>query len=79
MKKIIIMSFVMAFFSMMIFVRCAGKNIKQIKTKNEESCMEVVYLKKADFCAKVADFEKNPNEWEYLGDKPALIDFYADW
>ena len=79
MKKIIIMSFVMAFFSMMIFVRCAGKNSKQIKTKNEESGMEVVYLTKADFLAKVADFEKNPNEWEYLGDKPALIDFYADW
>ena len=21
----------------------------------------------------------NPTEWKYLGDKPALVDFYADW
>ena len=28
---------------------------------------------------KVADYEKNPEEWKYLGDKPALIDFYASW
>ncbi len=28
---------------------------------------------------KVADFEKNSEEWVYLGDKPAIIDFYADW
>ncbi len=38
-----------------------------------------IYLTKADFLAKVMDFEKNPEEWKYLGDKPALIDFYADW
>jgi len=38
-----------------------------------------VYLTKADFLTKVADYEKNPNEWKYLGDKPAIIDFYADW
>ncbi len=28
---------------------------------------------------KVADFEKNSEEWVYLGDQPAIIDFYADW
>ena len=28
---------------------------------------------------KVADYETNPTEWKYLGDKPALIDFYASW
>ena len=28
---------------------------------------------------KVADFEKSPSQWKYLGDKPAIIDFYADW
>jgi len=25
------------------------------------------------------DYEKNPEEWIYLGDKPAIIDFYASW
>ena len=29
------------------------------------------------FLSKIADY-KNP-EWKYLGDKPAIIDFYADW
>lgn len=27
---------------------------------------------------KVFNYEKN-KEWKYEGDKPALIDFYADW
>ena len=25
------------------------------------------------------NYEKNKTEWVYEGDKPALIDFYADW
>ena len=29
------------------------------------------------FIKNVADFN-NP-EWKYLGDKPAIVDFYADW
>ena len=29
------------------------------------------------FIKKVADF--NQAEWKYLGDKPAIVDFYADW
>jgi thioredoxin len=38
-----------------------------------------VMLTKADFLTKVFNYERNPNEWVYEGDKPALIDFYADW
>lgn len=30
------------------------------------------------FKQKVFDFEKN-KEWKFEGDKPCLIDFYADW
>jgi len=30
------------------------------------------------FKTKVFDFEKN-KEWVFEGDKPCLIDFYADW
>lgn len=41
--------------------------------------MKAINLTKADFLAKVANYEENPSEWNYLGDKPALIDFYADW
>lgn len=38
-----------------------------------------VMLTKADFLTKVFNYEKNPKEWVYEGDKPCLIDFYADW
>jgi thioredoxin len=31
------------------------------------------------FKQKVWDYEASPNEIKYLGDKPCLIDFYADW
>ncbi len=30
------------------------------------------------FKQKVFDFENN-KEWNFVGDKPAIIDFYADW
>lgn len=36
-------------------------------------------LNKAQFIEKIWDFTKSPNEWKYLGNKPAIIDFYADW
>ncbi|MCI1731445.1 MAG: thioredoxin [Prevotella sp.] len=41
--------------------------------------MKATQLTKAEFLKKVADFENNPTEWKYLGDKPAIIDFYATW
>ena len=36
-------------------------------------------LNKAMFVQKVWDYTKSPNDWKYLGTKPAIIDFYADW
>lgn len=36
-----------------------------------------VELDAKSFKELVADY--NANEWKYLGDKPAVIDFYADW
>lgn len=41
--------------------------------------MSVVHLTKADFLTRVANYEANPNEWKFLGERPALIDFYATW
>lgn len=35
-------------------------------------------LTKAEFLTKVFDYE-NKKDWDYQGDVPALIDFYADW
>ncbi|MBL7112656.1 MAG: thiol reductase thioredoxin [Bacteroidales bacterium] len=38
-----------------------------------------VHLTKEDFLKKVMDYEKNTEKWVFEGDKPCLIDFYADW
>ena len=40
---------------------------------------KTVKITKEDFLKKVMDYEANPEEWIYKGDKPCLIDFYADW
>jgi thioredoxin len=40
---------------------------------------DVVVLNKADFLAKVFNYEKNADRWVYEGDRPCIVDFYADW
>ncbi len=49
------------------------------KTEKKEGKMKTIHLTKIDFLKKVTNYEANPNEWKYLVDKPALIDFYAAW
>ena len=44
-----------------------------------EGSGEVIVLNKADFLAKVYNFEKSPDKWVFNGTKPCIIDFYADW
>ena len=41
--------------------------------------MEIVHLTKAEVLKKVYNYEANPNDWKYEGDKPAIVDFYATW
>ena len=36
------------------------------------------HLTKDTFLEKVFNYEQN-KEWKYSGDKPCIIDFYADW
>ncbi len=55
-----------------IFYSCNGN---QPKDSNKEY---VVHLTNDDFKTKVFDYEKN-KQWKYLGNKPAIIDFYANW
>lgn len=38
-----------------------------------------VELTKKDFIQKVWNFETSPKAFKYLGNKPAIIDFYAVW
>jgi len=39
---------------------------------------KVIHLDKQAFIEHVFDFENN-SEWAYKGNKPAILDFYADW
>ena len=59
-------------------VQRENKNVNNNnKTSNKK--MGTIHLTKEDFLAKVVDYINNPTEWKYLGDIPAIIDFYADW
>lgn len=79
MKKIILASLLLA----TTLSACAGTT-KENKTETnnsskEEKKMGPIHLTKAEFISKVANYEANPSEWKYLGDKPCIIDFYASW
>lgn len=39
---------------------------------------QVISLNEASFIELVFDF-KNNKDWDYKGDRPAIIDFYAEW
>jgi len=67
MRKVFFACFLLVFAT---FGVCAEGKKKVTKT---------IHLTKADFLEKVVNYEKNPATWEYLGDKPCLIDFYASW
>lgn len=62
----------------------AIKENKQVVTAQENNnksikTMSTIELSKTMFLEKVADYENNPGEFRYLGDKPCIIDFYATW
>ncbi len=71
-KKLFYVSLII---TILFSVSCKNKDINN---KNDNN-MATIHLTKTDFLNKVVDYESNPNEWKYLGDKPAIIDFYASW
>jgi hypothetical protein len=47
-----------------------AKEKQELKqTTKKEVAMKTIHLTKAEFLAKVANFETNPKEWKYLGDR----------
>lgn len=76
MKKIILAAAMMS----LVVSSCNGKQKENEKATNKtENKMKTIHLSKSDFLTKVANYETTPNEWKYLGDKPAIVDFYASW
>lgn len=41
--------------------------------------MATIHLTSEQFKARVADYTSSPGEFRFLGSRPALIDFYAEW
>lgn len=58
------------------FLEAASQKVTKSEGDNK---MTTINLTKEEFLNKVMDYEKNPTEWKYKGDKPAIIDFYASW
>lgn len=59
----------------------ANDNTASVQTVSQSDNSEAgsVKLTKEVFLNEVWNYEDSPKEWNYKGDKPALIDFYADW
>lgn len=47
-------------------------------SKNKTEGRKMEHLTAASFKEKVFNYDVS-KEWKYAGDKPAIIDFYADW
>lgn len=79
MKRIILLGLM----TMVAFSSCQSKETEKKEnsevTTIKEKKMGTIHLTKEEFLKKVVNYEENPKEWIYLGDKPCIIDFYADW
>lgn len=78
MKRIVFVCLLLAV-TYTAFAGGSKDNKVQNNQSKEQKKMGTIHLTKAEFLSKVANYEKSPTEWKYLGDKPCIIDFYASW
>jgi len=55
------------------------ETIQTVSESSGDSQGGTVFLTKDEFLKKVWDYNNSPKEWKFKGEKPAIIDFYADW
>lgn len=67
---------VFALASMMAYATNGGDKVNQ--ASKEAAKGEVIVMNKEMFIKDVFDYQTS-KEWKYKGDKPAIIDLYADW
>ncbi len=60
-----------------VLTALAGQGCSK-KENNEVKNTTMVHLNAATFKEKVFNYETN-TDWKFEGDKPVIIDFYADW
>lgn len=51
----------------------------QAAVNTDSGVKHTIHINRQAFLDKIYNFEKSPDKWVYAGDKPAIIDFYADW
>jgi thioredoxin len=55
-------------------------NVTEVgSNKTSSASGKLEHLTEKTFKQKVMDYEKNTRQWVFAGDKPAIVDFYADW
>ena len=81
MKKTLLIGFALmaSFWSGCAQNNAADLGQQNVKQQINQKEMKTNELTKAEFMTQVYNYEKNPNEWKFEGDKPAIIDFYATW
>lgn len=75
MKKTVLLS--AAAVLLVVVVAFAANRPKQ--SRITEKTVKTIEMNKKMFVEKVFDYENNSDEWKYIGDKPAIIDFWAPW
>lgn len=76
MKKVLV-SVTLVMISVIVYAFNDGVKTNQ-GNKEKVSKGEVITMDKAMFLSQVFNYE-NSKDWKYIGDKPAIIDLYADW
>lgn len=72
------------FLLILLVATSCGTNKQNIESESSNTPKDAkqiytIHLTKAEFLKKVVNYESNSKEWKYLGDKPAIVDFYASW
>jgi thioredoxin len=80
MKSLFIVGMIvkMFFFTSISVGHSSVKDPAVVKSPAAPENVSVIYLTEATFKQMVFNYDKN-KEWKYEGNKPAIIDFYADW
>jgi thioredoxin len=69
--------------SVVMMISCKNttkSNEETVKPANKfDNQGKVIQISKMDFTDLIMDYEKNPQNWVFKGEKPCIVDFYADW
>jgi len=80
MKKTNLLIVVLSVVMMISCKNTTKSNEEIVKPANKfDNQGKVIQISKMDFTDLIMDYEKNPQNWVFKGEKPCVVDFYADW